>query len=1333
MIEAFPVAAPESTACAARDDIAERIRTHDWHGTALGPRALWPATLEAAVTIALASAQPMCVWWGPDLANIHNDACAELLGRAHAGMIAVPAAQAWAACWAQLAGPLRAVILGDATNGAVTVAWVIERQGRLEEAHHEARLTPLRGAGGKIEGVLCAFTDVTARVISERRLALFHGVAERTAGVGTLAQACERAAAALALGAEDIPFAALYVVDEGQRSARRVALAGIAPDHRAVPALCAVRGEAAAWPFDEALARPLEPCTVPLPESRYGVLPRATWSRQPHKAAVVALQPSPRTSESVVLIAALNPFRADDGGRFLALVTAHIAAGMANAQACSDERRRLEAETLQEVARDIASELDLVQLAQKITDAATRLTGARHGAFFECDPGAKSYRVRAMSGADIAAFAALPTPRATRLFLPVFLGQGPLRLDDVTGDARFGRTAPHQGLPAGHPPVRSFLAVPVISRSGDVLGGLFFGHPDAGVFDEGAERNAAGIAAQAAIAIDNANLYEQARQEIGRRARMEEDLRESERRSRELLAALPAAVYTTDVEGRIEQYNDAAVTLWGGAPESRADKWFGSTNLYTPRGEALALEQCPMAAVLRGEPVAGGTEIVIERPDGSLRHVLAHPRALRDHAGRVTGAVNMLVDITERKAAEAELASTKDQLALQVESLQRLHDLAMHLGGMAELEPALDAILATAVEAQGARVGLVWLHDPRTDELMVEARHGFDDTASELFTRVPPGPAGGGAGNVFARGARWVVADTETDPSFEPFRAAARAVGIRALHSTPIVTRSGALLGVLSVHYPAPRQPRQHEMQLADVCARHAADAIEAFRNQEMMRESERLYRAIGESIDYGVWICDPQGGNVYQSESMLKLVGHTADQHHGSGWLDVVHPDDREPCRAAWEECIRTGGQFDREHRVRGVDGAWHPILSRGVPVRNARGEITAWAGIALDIAKLKKVENDLRELDQRKNEFLATLAHELRNPLAPLRNGLEVMRLASGSAATVEKARGMMERQLAQMVRLVDDLLDVSRVSRGKIELRRADIELAAVLRNALETSQPLMAERGHRLVAALPPERIVVHGDMTRLAQVFWNLLNNAAKYTEPGGRIELGVRCLDGEVAVTVKDNGIGIPPDMQARVFDIFTQVERSLDKAQGGLGIGLSIAKRLVEMHGGTVEVHSAGHGQGSEFTVRLPARIAAPVEEGHAAARAQRAGMQRHRILVADDNPDSVATLSIMLEVMGHEVHVAHDGEEAAELAERTRPDAILLDIGMPRLNGYEACVRIRSQAWASGAFIVALTGWGQEEDKSRSRAAGFDRHLVKPVEPEMLQKLIEALPAPR
>jgi CheY-like chemotaxis protein len=360
-------------------------------------------------------------------------------------------------------------------------------------------------------------------------------------------------------------------------------------------------------------------------------------------------------------------------------------------------------------------------------------------------------------------------------------------------------------------------------------------------------------------------------------------------------------------------------------------------------------------------------------------------------------------------------------------------------------------------------------------------------------------------------------------------------------------------------------------------------------------------------------------------------------------------------------------------------------------------------------------------------KDEFLATLAHELRNPLAPLRNGLEIMKLAGHDAAALERARAMMERQLGQMVRLVDDLLDVSRISEGKLMLRRERAQLATVLQSAVETSRPLLDASQHELSVVLPDSPLYVEADPTRLAQVFANLLNNAAKYTPPGGRIEIRVTSTEEHAVVAVRDNGIGIAREMLPKVFGMFTQVRQANHTGETGLGLGLTIVERLVQMHGGTVEARSDGESHGSEFVVTLPRLVStAPTQSGPPSG--EHAAVAR-RILVVDDNHDSALTLAMMLELMGHETETAHDGREALAVAERYQPDTILLDIGLPGLDGYEVAMLLRQQEWAERIILIALTGWGQERDKQRSRDAGFDFHLVKPVEPPALEALLAVL----
>ncbi|MDQ3205213.1 MAG: PAS domain-containing protein [Pseudomonadota bacterium] len=388
---------------------------------------------------------------------------------------------------------------------------------------------------------------------------------------------------------------------------------------------------------------------------------------------------------------------------------------------------------------------------------------------------------------------------------------------------------------------------------------------------------------------------------------------------------------------------------------------------------------------------------------------------------------------------------------------------------------------------------------------------------------------------------------------------------------------------------------------------------------------------------------------------------------------------------------------------------------------------DLASRAAIAIENAQLYR---ELRDADLRKDEFLATLAHELRNPLAPIGNGLHVLRLAGGGGEMAGEARAMMERQLGQMVRLVDDLLDVSRITQNRLELRQERVSLAAVVNNAVETSRPLIEQAGHIFSLKLPLEPVYLHADPTRLAQVFSNLLNNAAKYTEPGGRITLTGEASGGDVVVEVRDNGLGIPADALPRIFKMFSQVDRHLERARGGLGIGLSLARQLVELHGGTIEARSDGPGRGSVFVVQLPiARATRPAQSSPGDHRPSETA--RRRILVVDDNCDSARSLGVMLDLMGNQTHTAYDGVAAVEAAEAFRPDLILLDIGLPKLNGYDACRRIREQPWSKGMVIVALTGWGQDEDRRRSREAGFDHHLVKPLDIAEINRLL-AQPTP-
>ncbi|HEU4687217.1 MAG TPA: response regulator, partial [Vicinamibacterales bacterium] len=378
----------------------------------------------------------------------------------------------------------------------------------------------------------------------------------------------------------------------------------------------------------------------------------------------------------------------------------------------------------------------------------------------------------------------------------------------------------------------------------------------------------------------------------------------------------------------------------------------------------------------------------------------------------------------------------------------------------------------------------------------------------------------------------------------------------------------------------------------------------------------------------------------------------------------------------------------------------------------------------ITMAYERLRLLER-LRDGDRRKDEFIAMLAHELRNPLFPVRNALQLLRLSDGKADVIETARGVMERQVAQMVRLVDDLLDVARITRGKLELKRERVELAALVRQAVETSRPLIEQMAHELEILLPDEPVQLDADAVRVTQILLNLLNNAAKYTEPGGHIALTATCESGDIVISVRDTGIGIPADKLPHIFEIFAQVEPPLDRSQGGLGLGLTLVKRLAELHGGSVEARSYGSGRGSTFTVRLPIARgdAAPVDGSALRAPASTSG---HRILIVDDNRDGANSLAMVLRMLGNQVFITYDGIAALQAAEAYRPGLVLLDIGLPRMNGHEVCRSIRGSPWGADMILVAVTGWGQEEDRRQSLDVGFDYHLVKPVNPADLEKIL-------
>lgn len=508
-----------------------------------------------------------------------------------------------------------------------------------------------------------------------------------------------------------------------------------------------------------------------------------------------------------------------------------------------------------------------------------------------------------------------------------------------------------------------------------------------------------------------------------------------------------------------------------------------------------------------------------------------------------------------------------------------------------------------------------------------------------------------------------------------------------------------------------------------------AYDCTERVRVQEQMTEDRRRLELALEAGELGFWDWNIVTGQVQFGGEWGKMLGYSLEelQPRVETWERLVHPDDMPIIQEVLKKHLDGKTPFyESEHRLISKDGRWVWVLDRGrVVERDASGRPLRALGIHANITAQKIVRETLRETDKRKDEFLATLAHELRNPLAPIRTGLAIIR-KDPTSVSASKAREMMERQLAHMVRLIDDLLDVSRISTGRLSLKRKPVSVKDIVATAIEASQPLIDSEHHTLTCHLSDEDLVVNGDLTRLSQSLSNLLTNAAKYTPQGGKIDLFVGREDGILTISVTDNGLGVPNDLQEHIFDLFGQVNKTLDRAQGGLGIGLALVRTLIKLHGGEVTVFSEGSGRGSTFTIKLPLQGTPDMKLKGETMTELHQRTSKKRVLIVDDNIDAAKSLSLFVEMLGHTTVIAANGPDAVERVASFRPDVIFLDIGLPGMSGFEVAKIIRQLPEALHTQIIALTGWGTEETKIKTKEAGFNEHLIKPVELERVESIL-------
>jgi len=793
-----------------------------------------------------------------------------------------------------------------------------------------------------------------------------------------------------------------------------------------------------------------------------------------------------------------------------------------------------------------------------------------------------------------------------------------------------------------------------------------------------------------------------------------------------LLEHLPAAAYTCDAEGLITYFNQNAVELWGRAPKLNdpVDRFCGSFKLFSADGSAITHDQCWMALALRTGKEYNGQEIIVECPGGERRTALAHANPIRDESGTLLGAVNILVDISDRKRAERAQA----MLAAIVESSEDAIISKTLDGRILSWNSSAERIFGYAAEeAVGCLITLIIPPERWDEERLILARlHRGERIEHYETVRV-------------AKDGRRI----DVSLTISPIRdSGGRVVGASKI-GRDITARKQADKAILAAKNELAAQLRDvrrlHEMGM------RLSNTLEL---QPILDETLRTAAAIeGTSLGLlSLYDADDDHLNVGASlgfdEDFLKLIEGMPASGVAYGTCfqerrrvivadvesDLLFASHREAARQAGFQAVHSTPLITRLGRVIGVLSTH--FREPHEPSEREMRLIDLCARQAVDFIENARLYGQLLEADHRKDEFLATLAHELRNPLAPISNALQLLRLSDDVSPAVVQVREVMERQVNHMVRLIDDLLEVSRITRGKTELRKEMVNLTSVIGNAVETSRPLIEAAGHQLAITISPGPMTLEGDAVRLAQVVANLLNNAAKYTDPGGQIWLTARREEGNAVVSVRDTGVGIPAEMLPRIFDMFTQVDRTRTRAQGGLGIGLTLAKSLVELHDGCIEAHSDGFGRGSEFIVRLPL-VANHQLSTVMPSATDRQSFTARRILVVDDSTASTHTLARLLEKLGQNVQTVHDAASALQQARIEPPDVVISDIGMPRMDGYELARRLREDMGLK-VVLVALTGYGRETDKRQSFEAGFDFHLVKPVSFDALQDLLMSLPVP-
>jgi PAS domain S-box-containing protein len=1276
-------------------DMGRRMRAVDWRATPLGDVPAWPQSLRSALSICLGSSFPIAIYWGPQLALFYNDAWSPILGGKHPWALGRPAAEVWPEIWDTIGPLFEQVTTGGEATYSEDQLLPMHRHGYTEECYFNYTFSPIRGESGQVEGIFNAVIETTFRVIAERRTRVLRELGEQLTSARSATEACQTAGRVLGAAAHDVPFCLLYLLDEGASHARLVSAAGVAAGSPAAPLLIEVGPSAPSssegWP----LARLVEAGQVVQVDGlaeRFGIaLPGGPWPEAAHSSLVAPLHTRSGGRAAGFLIAGLSPRRAaDDEYRlFVAQAASQIAIAISTASAFETERRRAEALAeldraktafFSNVSHEFRTPLTLIlgPVADGLGDADEPLSARQR----ERQEVVRRNAIRLQKLVNtLLDYSRVEAGRAHAAFAPVDLGAATI---DLASSFRSAIEGAGLALLVECPPLPQPVYVDlsmwekiVLNLLSNALKYTFDGRITVTLGTRGTDAvltvadTGTGIPAG-----ERQRVFERFHRVQGARGRTHEGTGIGLTLVQELVKAHGG---TIAVESAVGVGSTFTVTIPLGTAHLPADRIVDEAPVAASGGhpyieEALRWLPAPAAAPLATQDMPSARVAALDRP----RVIVADDNA--DMREYIRHLLHRRYDVELVGDGEAALAAAR----------RRLPDLII----ADVMMPGLDGFgLLARVRADQAMRGV--------PVVMVSARAGEE-------ARVEGLQAG---------------AD---DYMVKPFSA-------------------GELVARVDAAIRLARLRQESEARVTEVNRRLA----------DQLAEFETLL----EVLPVGIAIAhDPQCSAIRVNPAFAKVLGIDTGANASKTAPDGERPenfrcldDDGVEVPGARLPMQRAAGSGETvqgvEFTIVHADGRRFRLLEYAAPLFDEHGRTRGSVGAFIDVTERARVEQHREELLEReraarvemdrlrqaaesasraKDEFLAMLGHELRNPLAPIMTALQLMRLRGD--ARLERERDVIERQVSHLTRLVDDLLDVSRIARGKVELKKEPVEVAEIVAKAIEQASPLLEQRTHALDLHVPRLGLLVEADPTRLGQVVSNLLTNAAKYTEAGGRIAVTAWRADDEVCISVRDTGIGISPEMLPRVFDLFAQEAQAADRAQGGLGLGLTIVRNLVDLHGGTVDARSEGLGLGSEFVVRLPA-LAAPA----VAALAEPAppadvvfDRDALRVLVVDDNRDAADMLVEVLRSFGHHPRAAHDGPAALKVCGEFKPDVALLDIGLPVMDGYELAERIRDLPGFERIRLVAVTGYGQDSDRERSRLAGFHHHLVKPIDIDLIDSVI-------